>query len=52
MIKDDPKIDPAKQWIQYVRLLLINPNDKAVRALALNALTEVFEDDGMEHIKP
>jgi hypothetical protein len=38
--------------IQYIRDLLLNPLDSQARSVALSYLVEVFEDDGLENLKP
>ena len=38
--------------INHIRALLLNPNDPDHRRRALDLLVEVFEDDGMENVKP
>lgn len=38
--------------IAHIRALLLRPNDPAARRRALDHLTEIFEDDGLEGIKP
>jgi len=38
--------------IGLIRALLLRPNDPTARRLALDHLTEIFEDDGLEGVKP
>lgn len=38
--------------INHIRALLLAPNDPDYRRSALNHLVEVFEDDGLEDVKP
>jgi hypothetical protein len=38
--------------INHIRALLKHPNDPDHRRRALDMLVEVFEDDGMENVKP
>ena len=39
-------------WIATVKALLREPNSRVVRARALKALFEVFEDDDLEGVQP
>lgn len=39
-------------WLNHIRALLQHPNDPQVRQKALDSLVEVFEDDGLENVKP
>ena len=38
--------------INHIRALLLNPSDPQARRRALDHLTEVFEDEGLENVKP
>lgn len=51
-----PPDRPSWLWerailLGLIRALLLRPNDPAARRRALDHLTEIFEDDGLEGIK-
>lgn len=39
------------QLINHIRALLRHPDNRYLRKMALDHLTEIFEDDGLEDIK-
>ena len=38
--------------LDHIRALLLTPTDKETRRKALFHLTEIFEDEGLEDVKP
>ena len=41
-----------RMMLDHIRALLLTPTDKESRRKALFHLTEIFEDEGLEDVKP
>jgi hypothetical protein len=41
-----------RMMLDHIRALLLTPTDKESRRKALFHLTEIFEDEGLEGVKP
>lgn len=41
-----------RMMLEHIRALLLTPTDKESRRKALCHLTEIFEDEGLEEVRP